>query len=528
MFRLSLDAILDIFAPNGVVSQLEEDIELFFTDIQLYEPNISEKNRDCLYVCRYEDITADILKSKCFFLCVQEEALRPIPPDLSQCVVSVYGEGIRFATVFNRIQRLFFEIREWHKNMHISVIRGDSIQTLLDMSAPIIGNPIVLVDLSFCLLAYTQHITSDDEIYNDLIRRGYHSHQTVEKLTKYRQISDFKTSTSARLGFPQAYSKYPTVTRTFYDGETPGAYLRMICSTKEPSKRVIELFDLMWESVEYYLANDLFSGRVNRSMSEYVLVDFIKGNLPSEEIYMERCKSINLSFTGDYQMLQIHFMDEENASLLYTVEYLQTIILESRPFIYNDNVMVLLHHTKSGLCCLHRDEGSYTKLENFLIQNTACAGLSRPFSKMARAKDAYTQTTMAISLGQRLQNVHPEWNNRLFCYPDYYTYHMIEACSQQMSLESLCDHNLLLLREQDRQKHTEHTKLLYTYLTQNCRATDTAKVLHMHRNNVIYHIERICQQMEYELEDAEVRLRLLIAFKVLDMISPDGPSVSEP
>ena len=78
---------------------------------------------------------------------------------------------------------------------------------------------------------------------------------------------------------------------------------------------------------------------------------------------------------------------------------------------------------------------------------------------------------------------------------------------------------LLAIREQDRQRNTSYAHLLYTYLVNECKPTDTARQLHMHRNNVIYHVERLSEQLGVDLGDPATRLRLLLSFKVLDLMN---------
>ena len=41
----------------------------------------------------------------------------------------------------------------------------------------------------------------------------------------------------------------------------------------------------------------------------------------------------------------------------------------------------------------------------------------------------------------------------------------------------------------------------------------------MHRNNVIYHVERLSEQLGVDLGDPATRLRLLLSFKVLDLMN---------
>ena len=47
----------------------------------------------------------------------------------------------------------------------------------------------------------------------------------------------------------------------------------------------------------------------------------------------------------------------------------------------------------------------------------------------------------------------------------------------------------------------------------------TADSIYMHRNNVIYHIGRICDIFSLDLEDPGQRLRLLLLYRLGDLLS---------
>lgn len=74
---------------------------------------------------------------------------------------------------------------------------------------------------------------------------------------------------------------------------------------------------------------------------------------------------------------------------------------------------------------------------------------------------------------------------------------------------------MLLLRDYDRTHKTDLMNLLYVHLIQERRATETASILNMHRNTVLYHIERIQELLGVDLDDPQLRLRLLNAYLML-------------
>lgn len=63
----------------------------------------------------------------------------------------------------------------------------------------------------------------------------------------------------------------------------------------------------------------------------------------------------------------------------------------------------------------------------------------------------------------------------------------------------------------DTTNQTNYAQILYTYLTTSCQATETARLLHMHRNNVLYHIRRMETKYHLHLDQFEERLKLTLA-----------------
>ena len=399
MLEISINMILDSLAEYGPERFFSEEEQLSFSGLRLYELGQETLSTSNIYMCTSRELTAEAAESGCCFLCIHKMAPALKKKLQGRRIVLLEDEGIGLAEVFNTVQSLFTDLREWHQHMHVSLIQSNDVQELLDLSESAIGNPIVLVDLSFKLLAYTKNIKTDDEVYNEVVSRGYHTKQTIERLTNTRQVDSIKRASVIDIAFPlPQMTQYQTMTKTFFIKGVPYAYLRMICSAHAPSKSLEERFALLAESVEYYLHNHYSAGSINKYMYEYVLVELIENKIKDEEDIEERIKCVGLQRDAEYQLLKIIFEDEDNTSLNYMLD------------------------------------------------------------------------------------------------------------------------QLLAIREQDEQKSTDYANLLYTYLINQCRPTDTAKLLHMHRNNVIYHVERLSEQLGVDLNDPETRLRLLLSYKVMDLL----------
>ena len=74
------------------------------------------------------------------------------------------------------------------------------------------------------------------------------------------------------------------------------------------------------------------------------------------------------------------------------------------------------------------------------------------------------------------------------------------------------------IAQQDETAHTNNYEFLYSYLVHERRTSTVAEQLHMHRNNVGYRIGRIEDQFGIDTSDPQLRLDLLLAYRIREAI----------
>ena len=87
-----------------------------------------------------------------------------------------------------------------------------------------------------------------------------------------------------------------------------------------------------------------------------------------------------------------------------------------------------------------------------------------------------------------------------------------------MPLDSMLHPLLRELDNYDRVYKTQYLSILDAFLRNEDNYTNAARELHMHRNNVIYHVKRMCELFHFHLDDPELRLQLSISFKVFRLL----------
>ena len=73
----------------------------------------------------------------------------------------------------------------------------------------------------------------------------------------------------------------------------------------------------------------------------------------------------------------------------------------------------------------------------------------------------------------------------------------------------------------DQERGTELVKTLEVFLENNGNLAQAARVLSLHRNSLIYRLQRIAEITGADLDSAEERLNLAVALKIRRMQSRD-------
>lgn len=93
-------------------------------------------------------------------------------------------------------------------------------------------------------------------------------------------------------------------------------------------------------------------------------------------------------------------------------------------------------------------------------------------------------------------------------------YRLIFAAEHLPELQGFLDETLGSLIAYDSDHGAELVRTLEAFFEANCSPKETAQLLHVHRNTVLYRLDRIAAIMGVDLNDPDTRLRLHLALHV--------------
>lgn len=136
-------------------------------------------------------------------------------------------------------------------------------------------------------------------------------------------------------------------------------------------------------------------------------------------------------------------------------------------------------------------------------------GLGRVASGSRGIRQSYQEARQALAMGRRLYGP-----GRLTRFDDLGVYRLLFAAKDLPELRTFHDETLGALIEYDRENGAELIRTLEAFFAARCGPKEAAALLGVHRNTVLYRLERIRELTRLDLDDADVRLRLHLALCV--------------
>jgi len=180
---------------------------------------------------------------------------------------------------------------------------------------------------------------------------------------------------------------------------------------------------------------------------------------------------------------------------------------------YVDVIVVL--YPLDNLAQLPRLRDVVEEVRGQLAQRTpsglVAAGISRPASGLNGLRAAYREAKDALSIAQELGE-----HEKTTFYGDLKLYQLLLAL-KELNLEQMrrfYEATLSHLVEHDARKQSDLIRTLEGFFHANGNLAKAAEDLDVHRNTLVYRLERIAELTDLDLDDADNRLILHLALKI--------------
>ena len=407
--------------------------------------------------------------------------------------------------VFNYLQEINDRFDEWEMGLFRILGQHGSVQDMLDISFPVLGNPIMVTDFDYHFIASSRQIMEMEELkyYRaDINAGGYLPEKLASVINgddKNRSLAepfldwDYRNQITyfcQNLFSKDSYVgnlKIPFVLREYHEGDFMVCYY-LAKLVEQAFTRNVSLQKTYIEPIQSLLAELLDGHSIEESKKRPLLTEMNKNT------YI--CAKISVSHDTTAKI-----------PVIYILDYLKKLFPESIAFEYRRKLaaFIPMEHGEELELVLQ-------KLARMMESMHLSGGISCPFCDLTKARVYWRQASIAVTMGE--ENCPEE-----VCH-DFQKYkltYMCECSTGEFSLSHLLTPGVERLLAYDRDSQISYVETLRCYLDHNRNLTQTAARLFVHRTTLIERIKRIESLLHMELENPDERLYLLLILKRLEM-----------
>ncbi len=492
------------------------DVEILSDDKESFSDN-------CVYIARTSSIKSSIdnLKGLSLIL-IQDDVIdfnKYIDNNLS---IIELNSSLNVSEVFNKIKTIFRRDAEYNQfkvKLLELVITDVGLKEIVEVASQMIGNPLIVIDLSFKVLVSCPIRYITDALWYDNVQKGYCSYEFIAELKKLKSIKESgNTNHPFEVTCPESPTK-KVVSRIRVENKVVGNIILLECQNTIDGDDY-DYLELISDIISKELKKKHFYKNTRNTLREEIIYDLLENNLDDEKIIQERLEHSNLVF---HKYICIYAIDISKYKMKHSIyeRFLETQILKFFPhgyLIYYQNYIVIINTKKES-------RAKTTKLKElvkFLSENNLTMGCSNVFSTIKSCKIFYNQAVEALKIGSIV-----EQDGFLYQYEDIQPYVFIYRFKDSLLKEDFLNNQLNLINIYDEENQSELYKTLYAYLKNNHNITKASEEIHVHRNTLRYRLEKITEILGVDIDEDDNSFKLYSAIKTMDFYDKVTSSISK-
>jgi PucR family transcriptional regulator, purine catabolism regulatory protein len=156
----------------------------------------------------------------------------------------------------------------------------------------------------------------------------------------------------------------------------------------------------------------------------------------------------------------------------------------------------------------------YDVIEKQLDNTTLLFGIGRQYKTISSLHKSFSEAHVAIRLMQKFDD-----RGGISHFEDHSVYHFLDSNIKDMELEDFFMKCLGKIFEHDRLHGTSYIVTLENYFLNQLNLSETAKSMFLHRNTLIYRIEKIKEILNTDLKNSEELLQIQLSLKIFRLLN---------
>lgn len=400
--------------------------------------------------------------------------------------------------ILNEVFSAFDYYNKWTDGLMEDVYSGCLLQHIVDVSTEILDDPVIVFDYSYIVKAISSRYEEGSlgEEWDHLLKHKSNRIKTLTILNSFLHKSR-KIRTVQHVFFEEI--GIPCMNRNLFEENANKGLLLVLQQKKEITKGRMQLTESLGSLIERWM---VYNREKTLMKDETTLfVDLLEGRRVIKEDILQQLLMFGWKPEDKKVVLKIATSEyyKENVGpfmLLLEKNFLDCVIVEF------DNSVVLV--VDLALIPLDR---LLNVLQPILKKSHYYCGVSYEFEDVVELKKYHEQAFVAIKYA-------PKKNGGVYYCGEFAMEYILSVIRNNLS-SNMAHPAVDLLKKHDREKGTEFYNTLYHYLDNERSIIRTSEKMNIHRNTLLYRLEKIKDLIHADLEDSKTRFYLMISLKII-------------
>ena len=416
-----------------------------------------------------------------------------------------FDPQIDYLSLFNNVLQIFLRFQQYEHQINRIISERQGFQELITFCSQIMGNPAYLVDASYKVIAMDSSpiLPKISAIWKTALETGYMPYEIVYNFIKSNELSEMRKHKDAIIVNSKFVNNLYINSNIRHNGDLIGQFF-VVGYYKKITDGDLALANILREIIRYAMTlNNLHLPQKNYDYENF-LIYMICDKMQNVTQIMRQLKEFDWDILGRYQVFRLIWTQSAKSFLENIFTSLERL-KNCKSLIYDGGIVAVFRIDNNNT----DDEIKLVnELKEIIAIHGGRAGLSDSFDGFYNLHLYYKQACKAIELGDGS-------DGSLSVYRNYVYSHIFSVVNSHESLDAICEKTVLRMIDYDKIHGTQYIETLEIFLKNERKFAPTAKELYIHKNTLHYRIERISEIFSINLDDNELRMRLMLSFEIM-------------
>jgi len=440
--------------------------------------------------------------------CVQLDEMEELSQDNHEIITIEWKKGL--LELFDEIFQIFEKYNNIETQLMYKVIEDASISSFLNIACHLFNNPIILLDTAMTVVSYTKSddggLDLDENVWTSVLHYGHVSINAITYYEKNREKIEINRFENAFFHTINA-DLYNAIQINIFDGKNRLGRLLIPDDIASLYPGHLGLAEYIAPLLSNIMRRQKVIQNVQQTEIEQFFSRHIDGFHYSDHTILQKYLSkLNWRVAGNFYIMKIvNNGISNNDTFVFNTRKIKSLFSNCISMMYNGACVIIINNGSNRMLLSECMSG----LQKIVTNNLILVGISMRFDDMNELKSQYHIVSNTIDLGKKLS---PE--DKLLCYDEYYIFDLFRQYSENANktpISALCLPEVSKLFEHDKKCGTDLLQSLFQYLVNERSLLKAAKELHIHRNSLVYRLEKIRDVVSIDFDDPIYRIRLILS-----------------